>query len=70
MEETKDLKKWLIILIVIDTIIFIFGLYNRIISAWVGLIFVVFTAITGMVLGEYVRRLKNGEENTDNYPEW
>lgn len=70
MENNSDLKNAAIVLVILDIVVFALGLLLNTFSDLFGVLLLILMVITGMVLSEYVRRQNNGEEDTDNYPEW
>lgn len=70
MEDNSDLKNAAIVLVILDIVVFALGLILTTFSDLFGVLLLILMVITGMVLSEYVRRQNNGEEDTDNYPEW
>lgn len=70
MEDNRDLKNAAIVLVILDLVVFALGLLLTTFSDLFGVLLLVLMIVTGMVLSELARRQKDGEEDTDNYPEW
>ena len=70
MENNSDLRNAIIVLVILDIVVFALGLLLNTFSDLFGVLLLILMVITGAVLSEYVRRQNNGEEDTDNYPEW
>lgn len=70
MENNRDLKNAAIVLVILDIVVFALGLLLNTFSDLFGVLLLILMVITGGVLSEYIRRRNNGEEDTDNYPEW
>jgi uncharacterized membrane protein len=70
MNDNKDLKNGLVILIALDVIVFTLGFLIDSFSDLFGFLLLMLMVVTGMVFSELTRRQKSGEETSDNYPEW
>jgi len=70
MDDNRGLRNTIILLIVLDIVFFLLGVFIDGLSGLFGPIFVGCMVITGLTLSEYVRRQKDGGETGDNYPEW
>jgi len=70
VKDNSDLKNATIVLVILDIVVFALGLILTTFSDLFGVLLLILMVVTGMVLSEYVRRQNNGEEDTDNYPEW